>query len=116
MPVNKVDTKKKQIRLDTGLSKAFKDLQRCVTQPPILGYPVVDSPFIFDTDASSQGLRPVLSQMQEGRKRFIAYASKTLSKLQKRYCTTYRELLALVIFVKHFRHYLWGRLLSLKQI
>ena len=47
--------------------------------------------------------------MQEGQKRVIAYASKTLSKSQKRYCTTYRELLALVLFVKHFRHYLWGR-------
>ena len=48
-----------------------------------------------------------LSQMQEGQERVIAYASKTLSKSQKRCCTTYRELLALVLFVKHFRHYLW---------
>ena len=46
--------------------------------------------------------------MQEGQERVIAYASKTLSKSQKRYCTIDRELLALVLFVKHFRHYLWG--------
>ena len=47
--------------------------------------------------------------MHEGQERVIAYASKTLSKSQKRYCTTYRKLLALVLFVKHFRHYLCGR-------
>ena len=61
--------------------------------PPAL----VDTPFILDTDASSQGLGAVLSQMQDGQERVIAYASKTLSKSQKRYCTTYRELLALVL-------------------
>ena len=32
-----------------------------------------------------------------------------LSKAQSRYCTTYRELLALVVFFKHFWQYLWGR-------
>ena len=89
--------------------KAFKDLKRCVTQPPILGYPAVDTPFILDTDASSQGLGAVLLQMQGGQECVITYASKTLCKSQKRYCTTYRELLALVLFVKHLRHYLWGR-------
>ena len=91
MPVNKVNTKRKQIRLDTGLSEGiFKDLKKCVTQPPILEYPAVDTSFILDTDASSQGLGAVLSQMQECQERVIAYASKTLSKSQKRYCTIYR--------------------------
>ena len=47
----------------------------------------------------------MLSQVQLKEERVIAYASKT----QQRYCTTYRELLAVVTFVKHFRHYLWGR-------
>ena len=47
--------------------------------------------------------------MQQNEKRVIAYGSKTLSKSQRRYCTTYRELLAVVTIVKEFRHYLWGR-------
>ena len=65
--------------------------------------------FILDTDASSSGLGAILSQVQDGQERVIAYVSKALSKSQKRYCTTYRELLALVLVVKHFRHYLLGR-------
>ena len=64
---------------------------------------------IVDTDASSFGLAAILSQVQDGQERVIAYASKALFKSQKRYCTTYRERLALVLFVKHFKHYLWGR-------
>ena len=107
-PLIKLTQKGNKFDWTSDCQKAFKDLKRCVTQPPILGYPTINTPFILDTDASSQGLGAVLSQMQYGQERVIAYASKTLSKSQKRYCTTYRELLALVLFVKHFRHYLWG--------
>ena len=48
----------------------------------------------------------VLSQVQEGQEKVIAYASKALNKSQRRYCTTYHELLAAVVFMKHFRSYL----------
>ena len=102
MPLIKLTQKGNKFSGTPGCQKAFKGLKRCVTQPSILGYPAVDTPFILDTDASSQGLGAVLSQMQEGQERVIAYASKTLSKSQKRYCTTYRKFLALVLFVKHF--------------
>ena len=47
-----------------------------------------------------------------GVERVIAYASQTLSRSQRNYCTTNRELLhfvAVVNFVKHFRHYLLGQ-------
>ena len=39
----------------------------------------------------------------------IAYASKGLSKSQRNYCTTYRELFAVVEFITHFKHFLMGR-------
>ena len=47
--------------------------------------------------------------MHKGQKHVIAYVSKTLSKSQRCYCITYREHLALVLFVKYFRNCLWGR-------
>lgn len=59
-------------------------------------------------------LGAVLSQKQGNDEKVIAYASKMLSNTQKRYCTTYRELLAVVHFVKNFRHFLWGQKLLIR--
>jgi predicted aspartyl protease len=90
---------------------AFEILKGCLTKAPILAYPSPDpnDKFILDTDASDSGIGGVLSQVQNGVERVVAYASKTLSKTERRYCTTYRELLAVVFFMKKFRHYLLGQ-------
>ena len=63
----------------------------------------------MDTDASNFGIGAVLSQIQNGEEKVIAYASKSLSKAQHHYCTTKRELLAVIHFLGvTFRHYLIG--------
>ena len=72
-------------------------------------YPYENDTFILDSDASGHAIGAVLSQVQNGKEKVIAYASKTLSESQRKYCTTYRELLAVVTFVKYFRHYLLGQ-------
>ena len=51
----------------------------------------------------------VLAQVQDGKERAICYASKSLSKSQTKYSATRRELLSLVTFTRHFRHYLLGQ-------
>ncbi len=51
----------------------------------------------------------MLSQNIDGQERVIAFASRTLTKSERRYCVTRKELLALVHFVKYFRHYLYGK-------
>ena len=56
----------------------------------------------------------VLSQMDEGQERVVAYASKALSKSERRYCVTRKELLAVVYFTKYFKHYLYGRKFTLR--
>jgi hypothetical protein len=87
---------------------AFQALKGRLTSAPILAYPDPSKPYILDTDCSLNGMGAVLSQIQDGKERVVAYASKTLSRSQRNYCTTMRELLAVVTFVKHFRHYLFG--------
>ena len=39
----------------------------------------------------------------------IAYASRALSRSEENYCTTRKELLAVVYFLKYFKQYLLGR-------
>ena len=90
--------------------EAFERLKDRLVSSPILAYPKSEGLFVLDTDASLYGSGRVLSQVQEnGEQRVIAYGSKSLSKTQRNYCTTMRELLACVVFVKQFHHYLWGR-------
>lgn len=65
--------------------------------------------FVLDTDASDHAIGGVLSQLQNGREVVICYASHVLLKPQRKYCTTRKELLAVIKFCRHFRHYLLGR-------
>ena len=69
----------------------------------------MDGEFILDTDASDHAIGAELSQIQDGEPRVIAYGSFALTSEQRRYCTTRKELLAVVRFTKQYRHYLLGR-------
>ena len=88
---------------------AFDELKQRLTSAPILGYPSPEGEFILDTDVSKDGIGGVLSQVQDGKERVIAYGSKVLSKAEQNYCVTRRELLAVVTYLKHFKQYLYGR-------
>ena len=87
--------------------ESFNTLRECLSSAPVLAYPDFNRPFILDTDASDIGIGGVLSQLDdEGRECVIAYGSRLLSKPERRYCVTRRELLAVVTFVRHYRPYL----------
>ena len=88
--------------------EAFQKLKVALVGPDVMGYPRQDCSFILDTDACDVSIGAVLSQFQDGRERVIAYASRVLNKTQRNYCVTDRELLAVVHFITHFRHYLMG--------
>ena len=86
---------------------AFRELKRQLTMAPVLAFPSFGEEFILDTDASNFGIRAVLSQVQDGEERVIAYASLAMTKAERRYSTTKKEMLAFVYFLKHFHHYLY---------
>ena len=88
---------------------AFDKLKNALITAPLLYHPVPNQPFVLDTDASAYAIGGVLSQVVDGVEKVIGYASQTLSKSQRNYCTTHRELLAVVQMTKQYRHYLWGR-------
>lgn len=88
---------------------AFDALKAKLTSAPILTHLDFSKSFILDTDASQNAIGAALSQIQNGQERVVAYASKVVSKTERRYCVTRKELFAVVTFIKHFRHFLYGR-------
>ena len=75
---------------------------------PILSYPIPGELFILDCDASDHGIGCVLSQVQEQEEKAIGFFSRSLSKPERNYCVTRKELLAVIKGMKHFHHYLYG--------
>lgn len=63
----------------------------------------------MDTDASDCGIGAVLSQEYNAFDSVIAYAGWALTKTERKYATTKKELLAMITFTTFFKHYLLGR-------
>ena len=88
----------------------LKDMKHCLTAALVLDHPDFTKPFILDTDASGTAVGAVLSQVQDDREKIVAFASRSLTKAERKYCvTTRKELLAVVHFTKYFKHYLSGK-------
>ena len=93
---------------------AFDTLKKKLTSAPILAFPDFTEPFILDADASSCGLGAALAQTIGGKEQVVAFASRTLTKAERRYCATRREMLALVWAIRHFRPYLYGTMFTVR--
>ena len=109
-PLTRLTKKKAKFAWGQLQEEAFVKLKQCLTEPPILAFPLEQGgSFVLDCDASGFAIGAVLSQYQSNAERVIAYGSHTLNEAQQNYCTTKRELYSIVYFVQHFKHYLLGR-------
>ena len=90
-------SQKKRFKVCWGLEQqeAFETLQRLCMESPISAYADFKAPFVLHTDASGDGLGAVLYQVQDGQKRVIAYASRSLSKSERNYPVHKLEFLVL---------------------
>ena len=106
-PLSAASQKGPRFQWTPECQKAFDLLKATLTTSPVLAFPDFQRPFLLDTDASDLAIGGVLSQVNDsGKEQVIAYASNTLTKAQRKYSTTRKELLAVVTFIEHFRHYL----------
>ena len=82
--------------------KAFEELKRRLISSPVLALPRDDGEYILDTDVSESVVGAVLSQVQEGEERPVAYFSCLYSRTETNYCTTRKELLAVVEALRQY--------------
>ena len=89
--------------------EAFNQLKSALINAPVLGFPEKDGTFLLDCDSSDHQIGAELSQVQGEITIVISYGSLSLTAAQRKYCTTRKELLAIVRFTRQYRHYLLGR-------
>ena len=108
-PLHALTGKSARFEWNQECETAFQELKQRMKNAPILTYPTETGNFVLDTDASSEAIGAVLSQIQDGEERVLAYYSRKLSQPERNYCVTRQELLAVISSLKHFRQYLYGR-------
>ncbi|XP_049874146.1 uncharacterized protein K02A2.6-like isoform X1 [Pectinophora gossypiella] len=87
---------------------AFTELKSSLSNLHTLGFYDPHDKTQVIADASPVGLGAVLIQYDTHGPRIIAYGHKSLSDVEKRYCQTEKEALALVWAIEHFSMYLYG--------
>ena len=91
---------------------AVKDLLR---SPHVLVHYNDKLPLILACDASPYGVGAVLShRMPTGEEKPIAFASRTLTAVERKYSQLDKEALALIFGVRKYHQYLYGRHFELK--
>ncbi|UYV71117.1 K02A2.6-like, partial [Cordylochernes scorpioides] len=108
-PLNDLLKKDSAFNWNQEEQNAFEALKSALISEPALGHFDYSSPTEIHTDASNYGIGAVLVQIQKGKERAIAYASRTLNKAEKNYSTTERECLAIIWAINKFRPYVFGQ-------
>ncbi|KAK9701510.1 Integrase core domain [Popillia japonica] len=96
------------IKWTAEADKALQAIKHSLTTAPVLASPDYTKPFVINCDASDTGVGAVLYQTIDGVEHPIAYMSKNLNKCQRKYSTTEKELLAVLVAVEKFRSYVEG--------
>lgn len=113
-PLHKLCEKSATFQWTDECQSSLDTLKQKLTESPMLAYSLSDIGFILDTDASDKAVGTVLSQIQDGSEKVIAYMSKTMNKHEQQYCVTRKELLAVVVALKTFHSYLYGQKVLLR--
>lgn len=87
----------------------FQKLKYVISHAPMLRHVNLALPFHLATDASNDGIGAVLYQKEGGRNNIVGFMARALTKSEKNYSVTKRELLAVVFAFKKFHKFLWGQ-------
>lgn len=94
-------------------STAFEATKRKLASATLLAHPKDDAPLAIVSDASDTAVGATLQQLNGKRWQPLAFFSKKLSPTETRYGAYDRELLAIYLAIKHFRHMVEARIFSI---
>ncbi len=87
---------------------AFEELKRLLAEEVVLAIPTENGKFRVEADASEGAIGAVLSQEQDGKWCPVAFLSKSLTITERNYEIYDKELLAIMLALDEWRHYLMG--------
>ena len=112
-PLNDLSTTVKddsqKLQWNSQAATAFTNIKQALASATLLFHPKQEAPTSIMTDASDYAVGAVLQQYVDQQWCPIAYFSKKLKRSETKYSTYDRELLAIYLAIKHFRHFLEGR-------
>jgi hypothetical protein len=95
-PLTELTKKDVKFKWTPRCQAAFDKLKEVLCSDQVLAHPDFDAPFILTTGASKVALGAILSQIQDGVERPIAYGSRQLSGTEQNYSASELEMLGLV--------------------
>ena len=105
-PLTNLLHKRREFKWSDKCQVAFQKVKAILTHCPILAAPNFTKKFKLVVHASDIGAGAVLLQEDDkGIDHPLCYFSKKFTNTQKRYCTTEKELLALILALQYFEIY-----------
>ena len=104
--------KKRTLELTVEAREAFDKLKEAISDVALLSHPVPGAPLALVTDASNTAVGAVLQQQVGNQWSPLGFFSRRLTPTETRYSTFGRELLAIYLAIRHFRHALDGRMFT----
>ena len=113
-PIEALRSQGNNIKWKSEHKDILDKVRKILEEEVLLQYPDFSQPLYVATDASKYGLGCVLYQIDnEETKRYIRFASRSLSPAERNYGAPQRELLGVLFALRSFRAYLYGRKFTL---
>ena len=107
-PITELLQKDQPFRWAAEQQQAFEQLKAAMVAQPVLILPDPQRPYVVTTDASGYAVGATLSQDHGHGLQPIAYLSKKMLPAERNYPVHEQELLAIIVALREWRHYLSG--------
>lgn len=108
-PLHQLSKKDAKFEWSEACNEAFKRLKIALTTAPVLAFADFSRKFYISVDASNYAVGAYISNEPPPNDKPIEYFSKSLSGAQINYSTTHKELLAIIMAIERFQHFIWGK-------